>query len=555
MADASKIYDAVVIGGGPAGLTAALYLARARYRVLVVEKDRYGGQITITENVVNYPGIPSISGEELGARMKAQAEGFGAEFLAAEVTGLSMEGDIKTVSTSAGDIECFGVLLATGANPRLAGFEGEREFQGHGVAYCATCDGEFFSGKDVFVVGGGLAACEEAMFLTKYASSVTIVVRRDEFRAERSVVEQVEANDKIDVSFCTRIAAVEGDTAVRRVVLEDTETGETFPLDAEEGSNFGVFVFVGYAPATALVADLVELDPQGYVDVDGNGATSLPGLYAAGDVCQKPLRQVTTAVGQAATVATAMERYLKDMQEKTGIVPEIPALVALEKARAEAAAAAAAEEEARLAAAAAESSVFDIEMLDIMHEALDGLKGKAVLALALDGSPTAEWLEELVNELARLNEGVEVAAIDEPGADVPYVEVRDGGGEPLGIRFHGVPSGHEFASLVKTIRNVGGPALPASEADLAAIAAIDKPVKLDLLVTLTCTNCPEVAAAIQRIAAGNPNVEVDIYDAGIFTELVDEYSVMGVPFLIKNGGEATLVGRRSLSEVIAFAAE
>lgn len=554
MMDESKLYDAVVIGGGPAGLTAAIYLARARYRVLVVEKDRFGGQITITENVVNYPGIPGISGVELGERMRRQAEGFGAEFLAAEVTGLSMEGDVKTVSTTRGDVGCFGVLLATGANPRLAGFEGEREFQGRGVAYCATCDGEFFTGKDVFVVGGGLAACEEALFLTKYASSVTIVVRRDEFRAERSVVEQVEAHDKIDVSFCTRIASVSGDTAVRRVVLEDTESGETFALDAEDGDNFGVFVFAGYAPATDLVAGLIELDPQGYVSVDESGETSLSGLFAAGDVCQKSLRQVTTAVGQAATVATAMERYLKRLQEKTGIVPEIPALAAAEKARREAAEAAAAEEAARIAAAAAESDVFDLPMLEAMHGILDGLEGSVVLALALDERPVSAELEALAGELARLNGGVEVVSIDDPGPDAPYLEVRAAAEEPLGIRFHGVPGGHEFESLLKTIRNVEGPALPAGEAELAAIAAIDRPVKLELLVTLTCTNCPDVAAAVQRIAAANPNVEVDIYDAGLFPSLVDEYHVMGVPFLIKNGGEATLIGRQSFADVVDFVA-
>ena len=175
------LYDVIVIGGGPAGLTAALYLARARYSVLVVEKEKFGGQINITADVVNYPGVMQGSGTEITETMRRQAESFGAEFLLAEVTGLDMQGDLKTVHTSKGDVKAFGVLLATGAHPRKVGFKGEEEFKGRGVAYCATCDGEFFTGMDIFVVGGGFAAAEEAVFLTRYARSVTILVRSDDF--------------------------------------------------------------------------------------------------------------------------------------------------------------------------------------------------------------------------------------------------------------------------------------------------------------------------------------------------------------------------------------
>ena len=177
----NNLYDVVVIGGGPAGLTAALYLARAKYRVVVVEKEHFGGQITITHEVVNYPGVERTSGTALTESMRKQAENFGAEFMLAQVEGLDMQGDVKTVKTSRGDLKTFGVLLATGAHPRMIGFKGEEEFRGRGVAYCATCDGEFFTGKEVFVVGGGFAAAEEAVFLTKYASHVTILVREPDF--------------------------------------------------------------------------------------------------------------------------------------------------------------------------------------------------------------------------------------------------------------------------------------------------------------------------------------------------------------------------------------
>ena len=207
--DVRDLYDAVVIGG-PAGLTAALYLARARYRVLVAEKERFGGQITITHEVVNFPGVERASGEALTETMRRQAKHFGAEFLLAEVTGLDMDGDIKTVRTSRGDLNCFGVLLAAGAHPRKVGFKGEEQWRGRGVAYCATCDGEFFTGKDVFVVGGGFAAAEESVFLTKYASHVTVLIRGDGFSCAPSAAEPALTHEKITVLPHTRIEEVSG---------------------------------------------------------------------------------------------------------------------------------------------------------------------------------------------------------------------------------------------------------------------------------------------------------------------------------------------------------
>ena len=189
MMDTKNLYDVIVVGGGPAGLTAAIYLARARYRVLVLEKEQFGGQITITHEVVNYPGIGKTSGKQLTDTMQQQAEAFGAEFLLTEATGLDLTGDIKTVHTGRGDFRSFGVLLATGAHPRTVGFKGEQEHKGRGVAYCATCDGEFFTGKEVFVVGGGFAAAEESVFLTKFASHVTILMKTDDFTCAEAAAE------------------------------------------------------------------------------------------------------------------------------------------------------------------------------------------------------------------------------------------------------------------------------------------------------------------------------------------------------------------------------
>ena len=289
----------MVIGGGPAGLTAALYLARARYRVVVVEKDHFGGQITITSEVVNYPGVGRTSGTELTETMRKQAEGFGAEFLLAEVTGLELSGDIKTVRTGRGDLRCFGVLLATGAHPRMVGFQGEEQFRGRGVAYCATCDGAFFKDKDVVVIGGGNSALEESLYLTTFAKSVTIVIRRDVFRAEKQIQEQIEANEKIHIikkHIPKEILSENG--KVSGILLENVDTQETMTLNCQ-----GIFPYVGQDPMSQCLEGLDVLDDRGYVLVDKNMETKVKGIYAAGDVLQKDLRQVVTATNDGAIAA------------------------------------------------------------------------------------------------------------------------------------------------------------------------------------------------------------------------------------------------------------
>ncbi len=269
------LYDVIVIGGGPAGLTAALYLARARYSVLVVEKEKFGGQITITADVVNYPGVMQGSGTEITETMRRQAESFGAEFLLAEVTGLDMQGDLKTVHTSKGDVKAFGVLLATGAHPRKVGFKGEEEFKGRGVAYCATCDGEFFTGLDIFVVGGGFAAAEEAVFLTRYARSVTILVRSDDFTCAVATADLAKKHPKIKICYNTVVDEVAGGSILTLLRYRNVKTGEVTEYSPPEGEGFGVFVFAGYTPATELVKGMAELDDCGYIITDANQKLTL----------------------------------------------------------------------------------------------------------------------------------------------------------------------------------------------------------------------------------------------------------------------------------------
>jgi len=324
MKNSEEIYDAIVVGSGPAGLAAAIYLARARFSVAVLEKENIGGQITITDEVVNYPGILRTSGKALTETMRQQAENFGAEFFATDALALDLAGTIKTVKTSRGDFRALGIVVATGARPRSVGFKGESEFRGHGVAYCATCDGEFFAGKELLVVGGGFAACEEAIFLTRYATKITMLVRRDAFSCAQSVVEKVLENPKISVRFNTEIDELRGNAAPESAILRNNKTGETEEFRAGNGDTFGVFVFAGYSPATELLAGKIEIDKDGYVVANEDGKTNIEGVFVAGDLRKKRLRQVVTAVADGAVSATALEKEIPEMRRAVGVKTKSP---------------------------------------------------------------------------------------------------------------------------------------------------------------------------------------------------------------------------------------
>ena len=530
-----NLYDVVVIGGGPAGLTAALYLARARYRVVVVEKNHFGGQITITAEVVNFPGVERTSGAALTETMRKQAESFGAEFLLAEVTELDLSGDVKTVRTGRGDLKCFGVLLATGAHPRMVGFQGEAQFRGRGVAYCATCDGEFFTGKDVFVVGGGFAAAEESVFLTKYARHVTILIRGDGFTCAQTTADAARNHEKITVLTNTVVEEVSGDTALRFIRYRNTKTGQVTKHHAPDGEAFGVFVFAGYEPATELVQGLAELDEQGYVLTDRSQKTTADGLYAAGDVCVKPLRQVVTAVGDGALAATELERLCAAMQARTGLRPQQPV------SRAEEAA----------APAEAGSTLFNGDMLSQLHTVFARMASPLILRLFLDETPLSAELRQYMDELAAQSGKLSVEVGDPASADhLPCVRVCRADGDWTGLAFHGVPGGHEFTSFVLGLYNAAGPGQALDEESRNAIHAIQKTMDLQVLVSLSCTMCPELVTAAQRVAAENPNITAQVYDLNHFPDLREKYQVMSVPCLVVNSGEQVSFGKKSIRQLL-----
>lgn len=305
------VYDLVIIGAGPAGLSAALYAKRAMLDTVVIEQEAVGGQVIITSDIDNYPGVPHTDGFSLIDAMQRQAEDLGAKISITNVEKVvkNEETGLFTVQTPAGNLETKTVIVAGGATPRHAGFEGEEAFAGHGVSYCATCDGMFYRGKKVYVIGGGNSAGEEALFLTRFADKVDIIVRKDHMRAQAAVLNELEENPKVTIRYLTSVTAVDGGMMLKEVTLRDNSTGETYVESYDEG-GFGVFVFVGRVPATQLLEGMVELDAAGYVVADERMATKTPGLFVAGDLRQKPLRQIVTAAADGAIAATSASAYL-----------------------------------------------------------------------------------------------------------------------------------------------------------------------------------------------------------------------------------------------------
>lgn len=533
-----NLYDVIVVGGGPAGLTAALYLARAKYRVLVLEKEQFGGQISITHEVVNYPGIAKTSGKALTDTIQQQAESFGAEFMLAEAIGFDLSGDIKTVRTNQGEHRCFGILLATGAHPRTVGFKGEEEHKGRGVAYCATCDGEFFTGKEIFVVGGGYVAAEESVFLTKFARHVTILVRKDDFSCAASVADQAKNHEKITVLTNTVMEEVSGENGLTYARCKNTATGEVAEYKSKE--TFGVFVFAGYEPATEMLKGIVDLNEQGYIVTDESQKTSADGVYAAGDVCIKPLRQVVTATSDGALAATELEKYVAAMQRKTGLRADAPSVK---------------QSETTVTVDTHESEgsdeLFTKEMRQQLDTVFTRMESPLLLKLSLDDRPVSAELEQFITALAALSNKltVTVEEMTASSQEVPCVKVCRTDGTETGLAFHGVPGGHEFTSFVLGLYNAAGPGQAIDEDTKRQIEAITEAVDIKILVTLSCTMCPDLVVATQRIAAENPNVTAHVYDIRHFEDLKNQYNIMSVPCMVVNDQDVVF-GKKTMQQVL-----
>ncbi len=307
--------DIVIVGGGPSGLAAAIYAGRARFKTVILEKMMLGGQVALTNDIANYPGFPDgVAGPELTELMEKQARKFGAEIRLEEVVSVSLDGDIKIVATTAGNAyRAPVVILSSGADPRKLECPGEEELRGRGVSYCATCDGPFFRNKVVTVIGGGDAALKEGLFLTKFASRVILVHRRQGFRAEKIYVEEARQNPKFEFVLDAVVKEIQGGDKVKNILVENviTKTQTGIPCD-------GVFIFVGHLPNSGMASKIVETDPAGHVATNRDMETKIPGLYAIGDLRQGSYRQIATGVGEGVTAAMHAERRI-DEWIRTGV--------------------------------------------------------------------------------------------------------------------------------------------------------------------------------------------------------------------------------------------
>lgn len=522
-----RIYDVIIIGGGPAGLSAGIYAGRAKLDVLLLEKAVPGGQIRITDEVVNYPGILSTTGAGFGEKAAEQAKNFGVEFATEEVIGMDFSGKIKTIKTTSGEYKTLAVVIATGASPRKLGFPGELEYAGRGVAYCATCDGEFFTGLLVFVVGAGFAAAEEAMFLTKYASKVTVIAREPDFTCAKSIGDKVKAHPKIEVKFHTELIEATGDSQLRHAKFKNNETGEITEYHAPDGDTFGIFVFVGYAPETQLFKGVIDLDPAGFIPTNEDLMSNVEGVYAAGDIRPKKLRQVVTAVADGAIAATNIEKYVQELREELGMVKEEI-------------------EEEKVESSSTNSRVLD----DAIMQQIQGLAErfeKSVQLVVIQDPEKAEKSAEmlsLVNEIASASDKIQVQHYqkgENPEMEakiqanfLPVVAFLNDKGEYARIKYAVVPGGHELTSFLLALYNVAGPGQAVKEEIQQKATEIDERVNLKIGVSLTCTKCPETVQSAQRIAVENQNVDIEVVDVFGFQDFKKKYDIMSVPAVVMN---------------------
>ena len=532
------LYDLIIIGAGPAGLSAAIYAGRAKLKTLLIERSEIGGQIKITSDVVNYPGVPFTSGKELAAKMRQQAESFGVEFITDEVVEVDFSKDVKEVKTKFNEARrAVGVIIATGARPRKLGFEGEAEFSGRGIAYCATCDGELFAGKVVFVIGAGFAAAEEAIFLTRFARKVTVIAREPEFTCAKTIADKVLAHEKIEVKFNSEIVYVRGAKVVKEAKFVDNKTKEawTYHVKDDDGT-FGVFVFVGYEPIGDVFKGHVEMDAYGYIPAGEDMQTNVPGVYVAGDIRPKKLRQLVTAASDGAIAATSAGSYVEHKKEELGIL--------VEKDRREGG-----------------SGFFTDQAMTQIRYVMERCESKVQLnAVLLDGCKLSDSIKQFLDEFSGITDRVAVNVFkknENPRLEsaistelYPVIALMDERGEYSGVNFHGVPGGHELESFILAIYNVAGPGQSIA-GELLEKAKKLKPMNLKIGVSLSCAMCPDVVQACQRIGALNGGVTAEMVDLQHFPKLRDKFGILSIPALIINDADV-LFGKKGFEELVEY---
>lgn len=538
----SKIYDMIIIGGGPAGLTAGLYGGRAKLDTLIIEKALPGGQITVTNEVANYPGILETTGTKYGEILKQQALNFGVEFLTDEVVDLDFSQDIKVIKTKSQEYRALSVVIATGASPRKLGFVGEKEYEGRGVAYCATCDGEFFTDMDVFVIGAGFAAAEEAIFLTRFARKVTVIAREPEFTCAKSIADKVLKHPKIEVKFNTEILEATGDFQLREAKFINNVTKEITEFKAKDGESFGIFIFVGYAPQSELFKGKVKIDEYGFIPTDENLMSNVEGVFVAGDIRPKKLRQIVTAVSDGAEVAFNIEKYVETLREKLDLhkdetISEKTSKIDEKK-----------------------SEFLDSHLREQLSEVVKRFENPIELVVITNKeNPKSSEMKNMIEEIASVSDKLKFSTYeagenkeleDRVGATrFPVITILDSEGNFSGIRYATLPTGHELNSFILAMYNIAGPGQQLSEDILEKIFSIKKSIDIKIGISLNCTKCPESVQSAQRLAVENSNIQVEVIDVFTFKDFKEKYDIMSVPAMVINN-ENIYFGSKNISEVL-----
>jgi len=548
-----KIYDLIIIGGGSAGLSAGIYAGRSKLDTLILEKNQAGGQLLNTAEVANYPGVRHTTGPALMHEMQQHARDFGVQFADVQIDRVEFAGNIKKLYAGDTKYEGRAVILATGALPRQIGFPGEEKYTGHGVSYCSTCDGEFFAGLDIFVIGGGNTAADEALFLTRFGKSVTVIVRKKAFSCAKITADKVRTHPRIKVHFNTEIIDVQGDELMKSITFRNNKTEKTFAYEAsEEDRTFGVFVFAGYEPATALFAGQVRMDESGYILTDDQMRTSVPGVFAAGDLRPKSLRQLVTAVADGAIAATSADKYVTEEKDRLGIREKYS------KAPAQTATSSADSAPAQVKDVPGE--FFDKTAKEELLGMFEKLTEDMTIVSIVDPSKRKSLLlRDFIEAVAALNRHIhiEIHMKDESAetekkihADkFPVAAFLDAKGIYRGIKFHGVPADQEIRSFALAIYNLAGPGQPIDTETAAKVKAVKGPFNIKVCVSMDCHMCPEAVAASQRMALLNPGIESEMIDAFSFPDIQKKYRIMSVPTLIIND-EVTHTGGRTIPEIL-----
>ena len=532
-------------------------MARAKYKTLILEKEKIGGQITLTNEVVNYPGVFKATGEELTKEMAKQAIDFGAEIKMENVISLDLEGDIKKVKTTSAEYQALAIFIATGAQPRKLNFKGETEYIGKGIAYCATCDGEFFTGKDIFVIGGGFAAAEEAMFLTRFSENVTMIVREEEMTCAETIIDKVKNHiPKIKIHYNTEVKELTGDNFPKRIEFVNNVTNETWEYKNDK-DIFGVFIFAGYIPNTELLKNSnidITMNNQGYIIVDNNKKTNIPGVYAIGDICEKELRQVVTAVSDGATASTNAEHYINGIHKKY----EIPSLFKEKENNTKK------EETPKQTNTNVNDGKYITEdMKGQLKNLFDSLTKKIVITGNIYDDNTSKELKTMLLEMDNISKNIEIIIEEKQKQEnvnnTCYItlgeRLQDGSIKNVGYKFYGIPGGHEFTAFVVTMYKVFGEKVELNDELISRITNLKGKITADIVISLTCTKCPdlimEFAKVLKETTNNNIDIDLNIYDIAFAEEKREKYSILSVPCIIIND-DIVDFGKKDASEIVTL---